>query len=273
MFENHRVVAVTPAGRAKYMQLLEPNIFRSDLIDCWDIWLNTSKPVDINWIRELKLRRPDKVRLLLARDMEEDVIKNIAKFWRFATEKNTIYIRFDDDVVWIHPNTVESLCRTRLEHPDYWMISGNVINNAVCDHHLQLAGKYSDRYLFANLAGCPQGWKNPEAAEWKHRCFLEDLSHGNADRWQINNYPIKIGQHLSINCLCWLGENLAQYSFFEEERFISFEEPFLTKEMTCRTGRPILVAGQALLAHFAFFTQRDYLDATDILACYRNHAQ
>lgn len=272
MYENRRVVVVTPAGRARYMQLLEPNVFRSELVDRWDIWLNTSQPEDIKWIRALQRRRPDKVNIVLVSGMEQDIIRNIAKFWRLATDENTIYIRFDDDVVWIHPDTVESLCRARLDHPECWMISGNVINNAICDHHLQRAGLYDDRYRFTDSVSCSQGWASPEAAEWKHRCFLEDLSQGKANRWRIQDYRIELGKHFSINCLCWAGGDLAGLNFFDEEGFISYEEPFLTKEMTVRTGRPMMVAGQALLAHFAFYPQRDDLDSTDLLDCYRRFA-
>ncbi|KAA6187413.1 hypothetical protein F2Q65_02505 [Thiohalocapsa marina] len=222
---------------------------------------------------DLKRRRPDKVNLVLAPGMGKDIIRNIAKFWQFAVEENTIYIRFDDDIAWIHPDAVERLCETRLSHPEFWLISGNVINNAVCDHHLQVAGIYDTRYTFSDSAECPQGWKDPEAAEWKHRSFLSALSEHDVDSWQLPDYQLDLGKHFSINCLCWLGDDLRDFEFFDEERFLVYEEPFMTKEMTHRIGRPVLVAGKALVAHFAFYTQRKHLDSTDLLERYRSIAE
>lgn len=49
-----------------------------------------------------------------------------------------------------------------------------------------------------------------------------------------------------------------------------FEEVYVTEVLPARLGRPTLICGEALLGHFAFYTQRRYLDCfPSLLARYR----
>jgi hypothetical protein len=51
------------------------------------------------------------------------------------------------------------------------------------------------------------------------------------------------------------------------------EEHFLTRVLPRRLNRPGIICGDALFGHFAFFTQRDYLEKnTDLLQRYRAHS-
>ena len=59
---THRIVAVTPAGRRRYMRLLVPYILSSPCIDRYDIWVNTVEPNDLAFLEALE--QHDKINLI-----------------------------------------------------------------------------------------------------------------------------------------------------------------------------------------------------------------
>ena len=63
MFDGYRVVCVTPAGRRRYMKLLAPLVLACDLVDRYDIWVNTSDAGDLAFFEGLA-RLDDRVRLV-----------------------------------------------------------------------------------------------------------------------------------------------------------------------------------------------------------------
>src|SRR4051812_9508480 len=121
MFEGYRIVAVTPAGRRRYMELLVPQILDSDIVDRYDIWVNTVDPADVAFFDGLAAKY-DRVRLVPQPDRKPPGVEAIHGFHRHAVDSDTIYIRFDDDVVWVEPGFFETLLRFRVDHPDYFLV-------------------------------------------------------------------------------------------------------------------------------------------------------
>ena len=54
MRNGYNIVAVTAAGRRQYMKFLIPHILKSDMIDRYDIWVNTMSKLDIAFFKELE---------------------------------------------------------------------------------------------------------------------------------------------------------------------------------------------------------------------------
>ena len=50
----YKDVAVTPAGRKKNLKLLRKYVEKCDIIDEWQIWLNTDNPEDVDYIHQMK---------------------------------------------------------------------------------------------------------------------------------------------------------------------------------------------------------------------------
>ena len=65
MYQNYKVVVNTAAGRRRYMQYLVPPILNADIVDRYDIWVNTRNMVDIEFFKKLAQKYP-KVNLLMA---------------------------------------------------------------------------------------------------------------------------------------------------------------------------------------------------------------
>lgn len=54
MYQNYKVVVNTAAGRRRYMQYLVPPILNADIVDRYDIWVNTRNMVDIEFFKSLR---------------------------------------------------------------------------------------------------------------------------------------------------------------------------------------------------------------------------
>ena len=117
------------------------------------------------------------------------------------------------------------------------------------------------------------GWRSGRFARLAHQSFLTDLEEGGRPRWTDVEIPLACGQRFSINVISWLGETMAALPELAIEQLE--EEPLLTEELPPRLGVPNLVCNDALFAHFAFYTQRPFMDWTsnDILERYRAIAE
>jgi hypothetical protein len=62
--------------------------------------------------------------------------------------------------------------------------------------------------------------------------------------------------------MAWIGKDLKEYvAAPDDEQYFAVTEPR-------RLGRYNIICGNAIVSHFAFNTQRNYLDSTDLLTRY-----
>ncbi|KAJ2975134.1 hypothetical protein NUW58_g8444 [Xylaria curta] len=54
---------------------------------------------------------------------------NYACMWNPVVEDNTIYVKIDDDIVFIHPDTIPQLVSTRIAEPHPFAVSANLVNS------------------------------------------------------------------------------------------------------------------------------------------------
>lgn len=81
MYQNYKVVVNTAAGRRRYMQYLVPPILNADIVDRYDIWVNTHNMVDIEFFKKLAKKYP-KVNLVWQPDGVVNGIASINAFYR-----------------------------------------------------------------------------------------------------------------------------------------------------------------------------------------------
>ena len=237
-------------------------------------WLNTNIPEDIAFIRETCDDYPDFFRVC---DKPFDAHKthgdNIWKFFKEFAEPETIYVRFDDDIVWMDDDAVEMLVERRRHEDQALLVMGNIVNNSICTSRHRSAGLLPDlRQPIGDDCCDPVGWKSPITARRVHRQFLADLASGDVDRWKEVQIPLRIGQRYSINVISWRGQDIASIPELYDDSIE--EEPFLTQVLPKRNGKANVVCSDALFAHFAFWPQRPYLDWTsdDVLQQYASAA-
>jgi hypothetical protein len=267
--KKYKIVVVTPAGRKRYMEiLLHYLIKQKNIVDEYRIWVNTGNPEDLNWFEKIKDENKDFITLeYLPKSLWPGGTMHICNFFKNTIDEDTIYIRFDDDVVWMEDDFIEKLVKFRIDNPDYFIVYGNIINNAVIDHIHQKQGIIYSKNI-ENTCLCKHGWENPNICEEKHNTFIQNLNNNEIQKYMFDRYETN-GQRISINNICWFGKDFKQFSGIvgeAEEQWLSDEAPKQKNKKTC-------VYGGALCVHYAFWTQRDYLDKTDILDKYRKLAQ
>lgn len=258
-----RVISVTPAGRRRYLKALVPHLLRQrHQIEEHHWWLNTRDADDIRYIERLTAEHPDFFRICRQQQRDDLLLgQNIWRYFRHYAEPDTLYVRFDDDIVYMAPDAVERLVQFRLEHRGPLLTLGNIVNNAVCTHFHQRAGLVPARWgAVRNECMDRNGWWRGEFARKLHERFLDDLRNHRAERWKEAPLPIDGCRRISINVICWLGEDLCNVPELHSDEVD--EEPFLTEVLPARLGRPNAACSTALFTHFAFYSQRPFLDWT-----------
>ncbi len=257
-----RVIGVTPAGRRRYLAALVPHLLNQrNVLDEHHWWLNTNDEADARYVEQVTAEHPDFFKICRKQVRADlNLGENIWRFFREHSEPDTLYVRFDDDIVYFAPQAVENLVRFRLAHREPLLILGNIVNNAVCTHFHQQAGIVPRSWgPVDNFCLDGNGWASGAYARKVHGLFLEDLRRGELERWRQVALPIDGSRRFSINVVSWLGSDLVDVP---ELAGNVDEEPFLTVTLPRRLRRPSAACSDALFSHFAFYPQRPYLEWT-----------
>lgn len=270
MLNGYKVVVVTPAGRKRYMEILLPYILKEKgVVDEYQIWINTNNEEDIAFFKDLEIKYKKLIKLdyTVYNEKHEkyDNLK-IYKFFKNCIDAKTVYLRLDDDIVYLEDNYIEKMVRFRIQNKEPFLVYGNIFNNAVIDSIMQKNGYYPDIEQINYDCLDRIGWEDPESAEKKHRFLLNNYILQNKsfkrafDTWILKDY-----ERVSINSICWLGDTFKEFEGIvdrDEENWLSVIKPQ-------QIGKPNVINGSAFCIHFSFFTQRDLLDRTDILQKYK----
>jgi hypothetical protein len=268
MRDGHRIVCVTPAGRRRYLRLLIPYVLACPQVDRYDLWVNTPDEADIAFM-EAVAGIEDRVRLVPLPEGRKPEPQSIGAFWPGAAESDTVYVRFDDDVVWIDVGFFDTLLASRLQHPEHFAVAPLIINNAMGSYLLQTFRKIKTSKPVGPDRFDPIGWVNPTLARALHGYFQELVAAGEVGRLNCGLIPLS-GNCFSINCISWLGADFAAFGGKVPKG--EDEEAAASCTLALRAGRINAVETGAVAAHFAFYTQRDLMDRTNLLDGYRRLA-
>ena len=188
-------------------------------------------------------------------------------------DPNRYYVKIDDDVLYIHPDTIESMLETKLSQPDALFISANVVNHPVIGGlHLQLMALINTTQTLPKAVetGIPIcDWQKSECAHLHHRSFLERIEENSLDAymfplWDNNAFGYS---RWSINFILFKGDEVREVGPGDDEHQISIEIPRKHRKHS-------LVVGKALVVHFGYIPQRrDGLKDDNFLPRYRQIAQ
>lgn len=254
MYQNYKIVVTTPSGRREYQSLLLRYIKKNfHIIDEYRIWLNTKKESDVLWLKSLP-NNFSKIKLDCRKKVNS--IKTIGQYFDKCTENDTIYIRLDDDIIYLHENFFENLIKFRIENPEYFLISTNIINNYHCFQIQKRLG------LIKNI----ENITNPKNAEKLHNFFIKILKRDCAEELYFEKQIAKKYERININSICWFGSDMSKvYKMIGND-----EEANLNNLIPKKLNKYNCVCGNALSSHFSFYKQIDYLKKTNILNKYKN---
>ncbi|KAK0611383.1 hypothetical protein B0T14DRAFT_530259 [Immersiella caudata] len=127
--ETGRVVGLVFFGRREHVKILDCYLQRNlkvngGLLDEIIFSVNTGNKDDLAYLdNELLPNRPQYRKYALEKH------KGWLGQWGCVTERDTIYIKIDDDVIFVEDNTVATMVETLREKPDLFAVSANIINN------------------------------------------------------------------------------------------------------------------------------------------------
>lgn len=269
MYRGRRVVVFSPAGRPRTMDLLIPYVCAArPLVDEYMFWLNTMNAEHETWIRQVAESDPDFFRIVeVTEQPEKKDASRLYHFWRHVTDPNTIYIRLDDDVVFVAPSTIERLLMERVANPDPVLIAPLVINNACSTHLLQKEGiipDYDPKHAVCQPVSMEcldrTGWRNPVFASYLHEAVMPMLATKQLHKLTVSDYQLPFKHRFSINCICFNGADI------DPSRIGIAEEADV-----CKLGgneRRSLIIGNGLVAHYAFGGHYRILDREPVLNWY-----
>ncbi|GAP89853.1 putative mitochondrial-processing peptidase subunit alpha protein [Rosellinia necatrix] len=132
--EGFKIIAMVFFGRKRYV----------DILDCYlqqnlasnggyldEVWFmaHTEDEEDLAWLDRLVSKNRDYKTV-----GHEDCGKNDHKYgclWTYATADNTLYIKLDDDIIYIHPDAIPQLVHTRLAVPHAFGVSAHLVNSPI----------------------------------------------------------------------------------------------------------------------------------------------
>ena len=290
MIDGKRVIAWTPYGRVRTYSLLIKYLQRDHargLIDEAWLYMNTD-PVgqehDIAYAHELaeqfdwvKLKhRPAGIDL---GNLPKQRYTGLA--YREMTEPNAVYLRFDDDVIYIHESTIENLVRARLQMPAPTAVFPVIFNNALCSYFLQVCRKVPLEWGEVKpYCMDPVGWASGPFAVKLHSLLLDHIEAGTVeDLYLYQDFPIQNpndgsnGMQFSVSCFAALGSMYAALPAGPGVLVPDEEESFTTVHHPLAIGVPNILRGDAIVSHYSFFSQHPFLNHAGILERYRDLAE
>ena len=304
---EYKIVAITPAGRKANLEILHKYLVKNkNIIDRWDLWVNTENKIDLEYMIELS-NKYSFINLVYPTWPYERGCPNLslAPFWSKATDEDTIYIRFDDDIVFIDDNTIENLIDFRVKNRNHLFVYPFIINNPFHSKDLQLRELISkkngtirshEELLGPGIAD-PVSFLSSSFARELHETFIKSYHKSDYKKfmcdekitWDITGSVYKYGTNgkqeifsnggpqVAINCISWFGSDLKTITpinncYFDGEkkqREYTDEEPYLTVVKTKELNMPSCTAPNTLVVHFLFGPQRKEDNMNDILQEYK----
>ena len=252
---------VTPTGRLRYLEVLYRCLAKQkNSFDTWHLWLNTVNARDISFCKNLE-RDNDWIKTI---DLDVPLSGNdsIASFFKYSTDSDSIYIRFDDDICYLEEKFIEKMTQKRLLDNNTPFLYPIIINNSRIAHVLQNNNRVNlSQNIDKHTVGQNILWKNPLLAMEMHIEFLNKVISGRVEEYYMDDYIIDDYCRTSINCICWFGttmEKIKTSVHGDEEQFLSVTYPK-------NNNTPNKILGNVICSHFAYYTQRAFLDNTSLL--------
>lgn len=264
MYRGYKIIAHTAAGRRRYMQWLVPFVVAEPIVDVYEIWINTVNMADVEFFQGLA-RAFSKVKLVSQPDGEWNGNLSINAFYRGCQDEDAIYIRLDDDIVWMERDSIRKMIDFRIDNPDYFLVMPLVINNALSTYLLQQQGKIQlDRY-YGSSCMHPILWESGNFAAQIHQWFIDGyLKMGGVNKLHVDKaFPVSMTR-FSINCIVFWGKDMKAMG----GQVLDDEEEYVSCRYPTSIGKASAWNGNTIMSHFAFYTQREQLDKQDILGQY-----
>ncbi|KAK7610902.1 hypothetical protein IWX49DRAFT_625516 [Phyllosticta citricarpa] len=168
--EGLRIVGLVFFGRPESVGILDCYLKRNlvsngGLLDEVIFLARTTKQEDLEWLDALVTEEPAYTRI----DLLFEGIDYASAY--DVCENGTMYIKMDDDLVFMEDHAVATLVKTKIEHPEYFVVAANVVNQpSLSWMHFSLGAVHP---YFPELLPPPPGenssgslWRASELPRW-----------------------------------------------------------------------------------------------------------
>ncbi|KAI1141944.1 hypothetical protein F5Y05DRAFT_369222 [Hypoxylon sp. FL0543] len=126
-----KIVALVFYGRKRTVDFLDCYLQQNlaangGYLDEIRFMVHTNKEEDLDYLRDLVSQREDYYRVVESGPCEGT---SFGCIWDSVVEDNTIYVKIDDDIVFIHPDAIPQLVHTRIATPHPFAVSANLVNS------------------------------------------------------------------------------------------------------------------------------------------------
>lgn len=260
-----KLIVVTPAGRERYMRLLSHYVLGSPEVSEWHLWHNCRTPADSAYVRALVASDP-RCRLKELPGAQGG-FAIIGDFFRFCDDAEALYLRLDDDVVYLEPGFFPKfIARAEQERGKALWFSPIVINNAISAWMLKHFSQVKITGPISCQAMCPCAWASPNLPMALHPVFIEAVRRGRLEDFRVPDRTLRLSR-FSINALGFFGAERMALG----ERFIApngNEEEWLSAILPAMLDRYGILFGNLVAAHFSFYPQEEALLRTRLLEEY-----
>jgi hypothetical protein len=296
-----KLVLVTYGGRKNTLQCLFPLIVKyKKYIHEYRLYVITKIKEDIDYMQKFYEENKDFVNIIYTDLDKYDREEIWGNLWSELLNDDTVYIRLDDDIVYIDESLFTDFVDYRIKNRNAPLLFPVIINNPYISWVLQennviqtklkssigTTWKYAiDRvkqYIYMNKHRkirigdiipdnqilCPVAWGNLEYCYDLHSQFI-DAVHNNISKFYIDNKILTTPEYICINACSWIGSDMKQ--IINNYGNIYYEEPWLTIYLPIWSSKYNELYGKCVVSHYAYYKQRELgLDKTDILEKYKN---
>jgi len=274
-------ISFTFTGRKEFMKILIPYLLRERKASKLKkhVWfLHTNKQEDIDYAIQTTKDYPGFFEVLDIGIRPDYSTHLYQTAYQHFTEPGQVYIKIDDDIVFIEEGALGRLAKFKVDNPEYFIVLGNIINNGVCAHLHQRFGALvaPDFFTWAqdNNYQIVHGIKSDTAETSMvrlHMSFFELWKAKNLDRYKFYKWGLWEKQFwVSINLFAVLGDDLATLGARLTSCAAS-DECFLTEEAPALLNKANCIYGDCLVSHYSFRMQNEIFDRhPELLTMYEN---
>ncbi len=269
MIQGNKIVAFTPCGRKRYMDILSRHVIDQHArgnIDEWVLFHNPYSVEDSTYSTQLAERFNWNKVLRVGPDTFPRGPGLISTFNAHLREQDCIYIRLDDDLCYLDVDAVPRLVAYRLAHSAPFIVYPTIINNTRTSFQLQQRGLIPmDWGVVEPILCAPTAWISPSFVSNLHQKALLAIETGHlVEEFALPNEnfeDIESG-NISINSFAMFGKDMIEMSVPGDE------EGYISKFRPTALGRLNARCGDAIVIHFSYHTQTAFMDGTGMLGDY-----
>ena len=246
MYHIMKCILVTPVGRERYLSKLYKHIKRQkNEFDVWHLWMNTIIKEDIDYIESLaksetwiKIIYKDLIKIIPDKGSS---CRNLNLFYGDYREPSVIYIKIDDDIVFMETDFIKKLKDFRMSNRNNPIVFPNIINN----------NYFND--IHKHIKDIDKSLPEREYALQIHKVFKDNpMTDFYFDDIVLNDF-----KRVGIQCFSWIGNDFPKmFNKLCSDPMRHDDEQWLSFKFPLKVGVPNKVRGDCLCVHYSYNSQQ-----------------